>query len=87
MLSRNVPRTPTGIRTSSSAGGDGMAASVGVNRLLTVRQIVERTGWSRAFVYSLLGRGLPVVRVGRTVRVLESDLEAFIRANRRGGQA
>lgn len=51
-----------------------------MERLLTVPMVVERTRYSRAFVYSLIASGrLPSVVCGRTRRVRESDLDTFIR--------
>jgi excisionase family DNA binding protein len=53
-------------------------------RLLTLEECAERTAttlrwWRRA----VSERRLPVVRVGRLVRIDERDLDAFIAENRR----
>jgi len=51
-----------------------------MERLLTVPQVVERTQYSRAFVYELIAsKRLPSVACGRTRRVREVDLDSFIR--------
>lgn len=51
-------------------------------QLLTVKQIMERTGLSQSSVYRLLdSRALPTVRVLGTVRVSEDELDAFIRSH------
>lgn len=51
-----------------------------MERLLTVRDVAERTRYSRSFVYELMSRGtLPSVSQGRTRRVREADLDDFIR--------
>ncbi|MBT4511961.1 MAG: helix-turn-helix domain-containing protein [Chloroflexi bacterium] len=49
------------------------------NQLLTAVQVAERLNTSKAFAYTLLRRGeMPVVRMGKTVRVRPEDLEMFI---------
>jgi excisionase family DNA binding protein len=51
-----------------------------------VRAINEQTGWSKSFTYRLIETGqLPAVRVGRSVRVLHTDLVKFLEAHRVGG--
>ena len=54
-----------------------------MSRLLTLAECAERTStterWWRRAVFE---RRVPVVRLGRLVRVDESDLEAFIAAGR-----
>jgi len=57
-------------------------------RTLTVSQVMERTGWPRSTVYSLMDRGdLATVRLGARGRyhVLESSLEEFFEKHTRGG--
>jgi excisionase family DNA binding protein len=50
------------------------------------RDITELTGYSRAFVYQLISDGkLPHIRVGRSVRVMHTDLMAFLDQHREGG--
>ena len=47
------------------------------------RGVCSLTGYSPAFVYRLIETGqIPVVRVGRSVRVLHDDLVAFLDAHR-----
>lgn len=49
-------------------------------RLLTVREVADRLHVHPITVRRLIGSGrLPAVRIGRSVRVCESDLEAFLR--------
>jgi excisionase family DNA binding protein len=52
-------------------------------RLLTLQEAAERTGtsvrWWRSAVFE---KRLPVVRLGRLVRISENDLEDYIRSNR-----
>jgi excisionase family DNA binding protein len=50
---------------------------------LTVYQVQERLQIGRTTAYSLLySRCIPSTRIGRSLRVRESDLERFIKANR-----
>lgn len=54
-----------------------------VPRLLSLRAISEQTTIPRPTLYTLIANGeLPVVRIGRSVRVDERDLVAFIAARR-----
>lgn len=55
-------------------------------RLLTVRAVIERLNISRAKAYQLMRDELPVVRIGRAVRVPESGLEEWILKNTTGGK-
>jgi len=55
--------------------------------LLAVRDVAARLGVCTATVYRLVGEGhLEHVRVLNAIRVAPRDLEAFIEAQRRGGQ-
>jgi excisionase family DNA binding protein len=55
-------------------------------RLLTVPELAERWRCSPRFVWSLTATGaLPVIRLGRLVRVRVRDLEAFEAARLEGG--
>lgn len=48
--------------------------------LLTVKEAAQRLALGRSFVYQLLQRGtLRSVTIGRSRRVLVSDLEEFVR--------
>ena len=61
--------------------GEGEAA------LLTVRDVAARLGVCTATVYRLVAEGqLAHVRVLNAIRVAPRDLEAFIEAQRRGGE-
>ena len=47
--------------------------------LLKISEVVEVTGYSRAFLYERISAGeLKVLRVGRTVRVATDDLREWI---------
>lgn len=47
--------------------------------LLTVTEAAEMCGWSRSHLYNAVQRGeLPVVRLGRTVRIPRAWLERWI---------
>jgi excisionase family DNA binding protein len=48
-------------------------------RLLTLRVVAEQTSFSRSTLYRWCATGrLPAVRVGRSLRIRESDLRAMI---------
>ncbi len=47
--------------------------------LLTIPQVATKLGLSRAMIYILINReGLPVVRLGRAVRVSTSSLQKWV---------
>jgi excisionase family DNA binding protein len=47
--------------------------------LLTIPQVAKKLGLSRAMVYVLINKeGLPVVRLGRAVRVSATSLEKWV---------
>ena len=49
--------------------------------LLTVPQVAKRLGLSRAMVYVLINReGLPVIRLGRAVRISATSLQKWVEA-------
>ncbi len=51
-------------------------------RLLTVEDVRAELNIGRTLVYRLVERGaLPVVRVGRALRVRPADFEAYLEAN------
>ena len=55
-----------------------------MNQLLTVAELASRSGTSRAAWRKWIAeRRVPVVKVGRCVRVRESDFEQFLRRNTR----
>lgn len=55
--------------------------------LLTVGQVAERLGVCKATIYGLCERGeLPHVRTSKAIRVMPSDLEAFIVRQRTTGR-
>ncbi|MNU10194.1 Helix-turn-helix domain protein [compost metagenome] len=48
--------------------------------LLTVQQVMEKLQLSRATIYRLIDQGKLVPRkIGKSVRFIESDVDAFIR--------
>lgn len=50
--------------------------------LLNSDQVAEILGTSKSYAYTLMRRGeLPVVRLGRAVRVRPGDLDNFIKAS------
>ncbi|MGI8827863.1 MAG: helix-turn-helix domain-containing protein [Chloroflexota bacterium] len=51
-------------------------------QLLTVREACRALAMSRTAIYTYLGRELPVVRFGRSVRIHRNDLVHFIDAQR-----
>ncbi|MFT3914873.1 MAG: helix-turn-helix domain-containing protein [Anaeromyxobacteraceae bacterium] len=57
---------------------------LGVDRLLTVREVAARLNVCRATVYSMVERGeLPHVRVGNAVRFDPMSLARALEAHRR----
>lgn len=47
--------------------------------LMKVPEVAEQTGLATSYVWRLVAQGeLPVVRIGRTVRIRPVDLERFI---------
>ncbi len=55
-------------------------------RLLRVSEIVERLGSNESWVRRSINSGVvPSVKLGGIVGVLESDLDAWLLANRTGG--
>ncbi len=49
--------------------------------LLKIAEIMERTGLSKASVYRVINAGqLKTVKIGRSVRVTESELSRYIEA-------
>jgi excisionase family DNA binding protein len=55
------------------------------NQLLNADQVAERLNISRALAYRLMKSGeIPTVRFIGSVRVCESDLQAFIETHRLG---
>lgn len=57
-----------------------MTASSGRVRYLTVAEVAEMMRLSRMTVYRFINRGdLPAVRVGRSFRVPQDALEAYLR--------
>jgi excisionase family DNA binding protein len=46
--------------------------------LLTIPQVAEYLGVSRAHVYKLINNGLPVIRLGRSIRVDMTSLRRWL---------
>ncbi len=60
-----------------------MTAMPDPDRLLTPKEAADYLHISEKSVRRLIkGGNLPVIRLGRSVRVLPADLEALVRANR-----
>ena len=56
--------------------------------LLTVNQAAERLGTSTRFIRRLRFEGrIPVIKLGKHIRIDSDDLEAFIAAGRQGTKA
>lgn len=54
-----------------------------IKKLLKPQDVATILNVSRSFAYLLLQSGqLPIVRLGKSVRVRVEDIEAFIKANR-----
>ena len=49
-----------------------------MEQMLTVPEVVARLRLSRAKTYQLLGREIPVVRFGRSVRVSAAVLDSYL---------
>ncbi len=57
------------------------------DQLLTVEQVCEILQMSRAAVYGMIRRGeLPCVHMGRAVRLLSSDVRAFVLMHAKKGK-
>ena len=46
--------------------------------LLTIPQVAEYLGVCRAHVYKLINNGLPVIRLGRVVRIHMTSLQRWL---------
>ena len=46
--------------------------------LLTIPQVAEYLGVCRAHVYKLINNGLPVIRLGRLVRIQMTSLQRWL---------
>ena len=46
--------------------------------LLTIPQVAEYLGVCRAHVYRLINNGLPVIRLGRSVRIQMTSLQRWL---------
>lgn len=46
--------------------------------LLTIPQVAEYLGVCRAHVYKLINNGLPVIRLGRSVRIQMTSLHRWL---------
>jgi excisionase family DNA binding protein len=53
-----------------------------LDRLLNTNEVAAILGVSPRTVKRLLARGLPCVRLGRSIRVSQRDLERFVAARR-----
>ena len=48
---------------------------------LTIKEVQEEYKISRSTVYRLIEKGLPVLKVGKSVRIKKEDLENFLKEN------
>lgn len=56
-----------------------------MSQMLTVKEVMERLQISRSTFYQIVGRGdLRVAHFGRSVRVLESELDRLIEQSMTG---
>ena len=57
-------------------------------RLLSVREVIARTGFSRSRIYDGMAAGTfpPAVKVGRSARWLESEVSAWIIEHAKAGR-
>ncbi len=63
------------------------AVDCGWRNLLTVPEVAARLALSHATVYRMLERGdLPCVSIGRSLRVVGAELDAFLARRRSGGR-
>lgn len=54
-------------------------ASNSPTRLLTLEEVMHRTSMRRTFIYSLVQKGeLRRAKIGRNIRFVESDVEAWV---------
>lgn len=68
-----------GMTGNNSVKGEGVTKETTLPRLLSPLEISRLTGIPRPTVYDLIARGeFPVVQIGRSVRVTESDLARWI---------
>ena len=56
-----------------------------MKKLLTAADIVERGNVCKSKAYDLMNTELPVIRFGRSIRVLEEDWDEWLEARRDGG--
>lgn len=58
-----------------------------MDRILTIPEVADYLKISRSKVYALVARNqIPYIRIGRNVRIKESDLERWINQQAHGGQ-
>ena len=73
---------PTGVRSFSSGQGVGslrVGNGLSKSRFLTVQEVADLMRVSSMTVYRLIKAGeLPAVRVGRSFRVSEPDVDAYL---------
>lgn len=53
--------------------------SLSSSPLLTLEQVATYLGVCRAHVYKLISSGLPVIRLGRSVRVHKASLDCWLK--------
>jgi excisionase family DNA binding protein len=57
---------------------------LGIEPLITPRELAKIGKWSRAYVYKLAAEGtVPAIRCGRTIRFQKADVLAFLQGTRK----
>jgi len=74
-------RAGSGVRSSSEKGGPLALSHESRPRFVTVAEVAEQLRVSNMTVYRLVQAGhLPAVRVGRSYRILEHDVDKYLAA-------
>jgi excisionase family DNA binding protein len=78
-----VVTPPTGRRARHDGAGDASRAAGATGALFTVADAAAYLSVTERFIRRLIHeRRIPVIRLGRHVRLAEADLEAFVAAGR-----
>lgn len=54
-------------------------------KLLNVSDVSKILGLSERTIWSLLGKQIPKIQIGRSIRIDPADLNAYIQSHRTGG--
>ncbi len=80
----SIAQTIVPFNNTSEEGGGGETTPNEQGRmgsLYSISQIQELLGIGRTKAYEIAAHELPVVRIGRTIRVREEDVRAFVARN------